>query len=379
MKIIIKIGIFLLNIIYSIFKLFKVKNKITFISRQSNTPNIDFILLSNELKSEYEIIMLCKTLDKGIFNKIKYIFHMFKQMYHIATSKVIILDTYCIPIGVLKHRKNLKVIQMWHALGAFKKFGKSIIGKGESTVNIDGVNKLKMNDLSEIMGMHKNYNYIFASSKKASEGFSEAFGYDKKYIKVLPLPRVDLIIDKKHQKEISDKIYKKYKNLKNKKNILYCPTFRKDGSDYKYIQDLIEKIDYSKYNLILKLHPLTNYDFNDKRIIIDNDFDTYEMAFISDYIITDYSAVIFEISLLNKPIYLYAYDKDSYVNKRDFYLNYDKDMPGEIYDNIEELLSNIDKNKYDKNKLIDFKERYISNCKNSYTSDIVEFIKSIIE
>ena len=85
MKIIIKIGIFLLNIIYSIFKLFKVKNKITFISRQSNTPNIDFILLSNELKSEYEIIMLCKTLDKGIFNKIKYIFHMFKQMYHIAT------------------------------------------------------------------------------------------------------------------------------------------------------------------------------------------------------------------------------------------------------------------------------------------------------
>ena len=69
------------------------------------------------------------------------------------------------------------------------------------------------------------------------------------------------------------------------------------------------------------------------------------MAFVSDYIITDYSAVIYEVSELNKPIYLYAYDKETYIDKRDFYLDYDKDMPGEILTNVDDLLDRINNNK----------------------------------
>ena len=381
MKIILKIGIFILNIIYSVLKLFPVQNKITFISRQANTPNIDFILLKKELEKDYKIVILCKTLDNGIFNKIKYFFHMFKQMYNIATSKAVVLDSYCIPIGILHHRKNLKVIQMWHALGAFKKFGKSIIGKDESKVKINGVNKLSPKELSQIMGMHKNYSYVFASSNLASKGFKEAFGCSEEMIKIYPLPRIDLILDKNNQKEISNKIYDKYKSLKSKskKNILYCPTFRKDSNDIKYINELINKVDYSKYNLILKLHPLTKHNIIDDRVIIDNEFKTYEMAFISDYIITDYSAVVYEIALLNKPIYFYAYDKDSYIDKRDFYLDYDKDMPGKIYTNIDKLLSEIENSKYDNKKLNNFLNKYIAKCDISYTEDITRFIKSIIE
>ena len=91
MIIIVKIFKFILNVIYSIFKLFKTKNRITFISRQSNSVNIDFLLLGEEINKKmkgYDVVYLCKTLDTGFLNKVKYVFHMFKQMYYISTSKV---------------------------------------------------------------------------------------------------------------------------------------------------------------------------------------------------------------------------------------------------------------------------------------------------
>ena len=51
-------------------------------------------------------------LQGGLVNKIGYVFHMFIQMYHISTSKVVVLDTYCIVASVLKHKKETKIIQI---------------------------------------------------------------------------------------------------------------------------------------------------------------------------------------------------------------------------------------------------------------------------
>jgi len=379
MRFLLKAGIIFLNIVYFFIKLFPIRNKIAFISRQSNKPNIDFELLGNKLEKNYKVVYLCKKLEKGVFNKIKYFFHMFKQMYHISTSKVVVLDSYCIPVGILKHKKGVKIVQMWHALGAFKKFGKSILDKDESNANVGEVKGISANDLSEIMGMHKNYDYIFSSSEESCIGFSEAFGYPRNKFKIYPLPRLDLIVNKDNQEKVKKKIYSKYKQLKNKENILYCPTFRKDDSDIDHIKELINKIDYKKYNLILKLHPLTKLEVNDDRVVYDKSFNTYEMAFVSDYIITDYSAVIYEVSQLKKPIFIYAYDRDTYINKRDFYLNFDKDMPGEIFTDIDKLLDKINNKDYSLSKIDRFNSRYVNKYKVSYTDDIVKFIESLMD
>jgi len=160
---------------------------------------------------------------------------------------------------------------------------------------------------------------------------------------------------------------------------LYCPTFRKTNNDIDKINELIDSIDYQKYNLVIKLHPLTNCEISDKRVVVDREFNTYEIGFVSDIIITDYSAVVFELSCLNKPIYFYAYDKIEYIDNRDFYLNYDTDMPGPISYSIKELLKDISSKKYDYRKLSFFREKYIANCKVSYTGDICAFIKKIME
>ncbi len=374
MIIIIKILKFILNIIYSIFKLFKIRNRITFISRQSNDINVDFVLLSKEINREmpdYDVVCLCKTLDSGIFNKIKYVFHMFKQMYYIATSKVVILDSYCIVISNCKHKKNLTVIQMWHAMGAFKKFGLSILNNSNSRVK--HINNKK---LANVMNMHNNYDYIFASSKCCIKYFSEAFGQSVDKFKVFPLPRLDLMVNKENIDKVTDKIYKKYPKLKNqKKNILYCPTFRENKNDYKHIKEFIDNFNYKKYNLIVKLHPLTKYRFKNDNVIFDKSFTTYEIGFIADKVISDYSAVIYEMAVMNKPMIFYAYDKNEYISNRDFYLNYDKEMPGKICLSIDELYKEIENKNYDKDKIINFKRKYIEKCKVSYTYDIIDFVK----
>lgn len=365
--IIIKFGILILNIIYSFIKLFPLKRRILFLSRQSNKESIDILLLKKELKKKdksIEIVVLCKKLESGIKNKILYFFHMFVQMYYLATSKVIILDGYSIAACTLKKKKGTTIIQMWHALGAFKKFGYSVLGKEE------GSNK----KLALTMKMHNNYDYVLTSSEETIKYFSEAFNTSKNNVIVMPLPRVDLLTSKEYKEKIKSRIIKQYPIIKKKKNILYVPTFRKDGENIDFINNLIDFVDFNKYNLIIKLHPLSKIEIKDKRIILSDKFSSVDMMMISNYVITDYSAIVFEASLLNKPIFFYPYDYEKYYKKRDFYIDYKKEMPGVIAYDAGSIINSIENNDYDLNEVKEFCKKYISFTKNKCTVNLVEFI-----
>ncbi|MDD6878701.1 MAG: CDP-glycerol glycerophosphotransferase family protein [bacterium] len=361
----IKFGILYFKFIWLFFKPLRVKNRVTFISRQSNIKSQDIVLLERGLKQKgIETVALCKKLEFNICSELKYFFHMFVQMYYLATSKVIVLDGYCILACLLKKKKNTIIIQMWHAMGAFKKFGYSVIGQGEGASI----------ELSKVMKMHNNYDYIFTSSKYTKKYFSEAFNADIEKLVVMPLPRVDLLTSSTYKASIRKKIYKKYPKLNKKKNIVYAPTFRKNEESLSCIQELINCIDYTKYNLVIKLHPLSNLNIIDNRVIIDKNFSTADMMMIADYIITDYSAIVFEAAILNKPIYFYCYDYKEYYNKRNFYLDYKRDMPGIISENPKKIIESINKNIFDERKLYEFKRKYIEIESGKSTFNIVNFI-----
>lgn len=370
MSIIIKSGILFLNIIYIFLKLFPVKNKVTFISRQSNKPLTDIKMLRDEINktSDLEVVILCKCLNPGVKSKVLYIFHMFKQMYHMATSKVVILDSYCIAASILKHKKDLKIIQMWHGLGSMKKFGYSILDRGEG----------RSSKIANLMKMHRNYDYIFVSSHNCIDFLSEAYDCNKNIMKVMPLPRVDMLCNKRLSEDKKKDILGLYPVLKNKKNILYAPTFRKNGKDIQAIYELINNIDFNKYNFIVKTHPLTEININNQNIIFDKTFETLEMITVADYVITDYSAIIYEAALNKKPIYFYTYDLDDYKDNRNFYINFEKEVPGIISKNASDIIKSIDENIYNIDYIIKFTDKYIDN-KKYCTSNIVDFILSIIE
>jgi len=367
---IIKFITLVLDLIYGMLKLLPQHHKIVIISRQSNTPSLDITMLKlkfNELHPEYKVIVLCKKIEAGFFNKISYCFHILTQMYHLATSEIVILDSYCIAVSLLTHRKNLLIIQMWHSIGTMKKFAYSILDKPEGSSS----------KIAHLMKMHKNYDYILASGDGYRTHLADGFNYPLEKIVTLPLPRVEILKDKKYAHNVKEKIYQVYPDLKKKDNIVYVPTFRKanDNEFLEALSTLSENIDYSKYNLIIKTHPLTNLsNFHSKYAIVDKTFSSFDMLFIADYVVSDYSCIIYEAAALNKPTYLYTYDYDKYMSTRDIYIDYKAEVPGPICSDAKKLLKVIENKQYDYDKLHKFLNKYVYMKGEHETEDIVNFL-----
>lgn len=358
-----------MRFIYFFFKLLKTQNKITFMSRQTDTRNIDFELLVEEIKkrdASMKTIVLNRRLEKGIKAKISYGIYMFKQMYHMATSKVIIIDSYSILVSILNQKKETKVIQIWHALGSLKKFGYSILGKKEG----------RNPKTAKVMDMHKHNDYIITSSEISKKYFMEAFNAKEEQMIVLGLPRIDFLQSKTQEKNVKEKFYSIYEELNNdKENILYVPTDRK-GKKVK-VDKVVKSIDYNKYNLIVKTHTGREIVYVDNNKIEKGIFFLgLELLHVADYIITDYSAIVYEAAVTKKPIYLYAYDYETYMDDRGTYINYKEEMPGPICTSFSEIMKLVQEKEYNIEKEQNFCNKYVENLSKNATKTLTEFIIS---
>lgn len=372
LSIILYIERFGMSFVYFFIKFFPIqKNKITMLSRQSNDINIDFKMLLDEFSNQdknIKVKVLCKEVPKNIIGRIKYCFFLIICLYHISTSKVCIIDGYSIPISCLKHKKDLKIIQIWHSLGAIKQFGKQVIGKKEGSKS----------EISKIMKIHQNYDYVLCASDATREFYKQGFGVDESKILKLGMPRIDYLLgkDEKINKKI-DNLYKDYPNLKEKKTILYVPTFRQGKSVHIY--DLINSVNTDEYNLIIKLHPLDK-TIVDSKYTINNKYSTFDLLKIADYVITDYSALSLETSILdNKQLYFYLYDIEDYKMDRGLNVNLRKEMPNYTFSNVDDIIKNIQEDNYNFEELKKFRDKYVQTVDTNNSKRIVEFTKKLME
>lgn len=359
-----------MRFVYAIFKLAPVQRKVTLISRQSDSITLDFGLIrerADELLPEYRLRVLTKKVRLTPLGVAAYGFHMLRQMYHIATSEVVLLDSYCVPVSLLRHRKSLTVIQMWHAMGLMKTAGKSALGKEEG----------RDPSLAKLLHMHDGYDYIFASSEICKEPISKVFGYTVDHMVVMPLPTVDLLRDEARRRQTVAMIREKYGLTPDKKVILYAPTFRKDerGLQAK-IDELTAAADFDRYHLFIKLHPLSTAFSKDERAIVDKEFYSVEIAMASDFVITDYSSIIYEILILGKPLFFYAFDLDEYKVNRGFFIDFEKEAPGSLYSEGAGLMGAIDSACFDLSAQKAFLEKYVELPEGSVVEKLADMIRS---
>ena len=85
--------------------------------------------------------------------------------------------------------------------------------------------------------------------------YEEGFRSDPAIVREIPLPKADLLTNREYKEAACAKLYAKYPFLEEKKNIMYCPTFRKetDERNSESIKKLIDCVDFEKYNFIYKL------------------------------------------------------------------------------------------------------------------------------
>jgi CDP-glycerol glycerophosphotransferase len=229
----------------------------------------------------------------------------------------------------------------------------------------------------------EKWDALISANSYSTEIFKRAFDF-KNTVLEIGYPRNDRLITDNNPGTIKE--IKKRLNLPlDKKIILYAPTFRDDQNEGKGKYKFELPFNISKLErqfgkdifLITRMHYLISdkLDFAGNAKFI-SDFSKYDdindLFLVSDVLITDYSSVMFDYSLLKRPMIFYPYDFDQFVDSRDYYFEYSK-MPGDIDTNQSELISSIQKNiknGFKPSKKLDEFSKQFSNRNNGHSAEL---------
>lgn len=367
-RVMIQILVSIIRFVNIIFYPLSLKEKVCIISRQANEPTLDIKLLNEQLKKKnVKTVVLTKMLNKTVPGVLSYGLQMIKQMYYIATSRVIVLDGYCILVSILPKKKNQQVVQMWHALGAIKKFG------WQNVENPDGHG----HDIAEVMCMHRNYDYVLAPGKLNGEYFAEAFRMSQEQVIYCGLPRIDFL--KHDDVELKEQMQKLYPEILRKKNVLYVPTFRKNA--VVELERLIERFDFEQYNLIIKKHFLDKGDYTwakESGAIIDEIYTSMQWLRIVEKVVTDYSAMAFEAAILKKELYIFQPDVEEYEQNVGLNIELKNEAIAKYVFKDEQQLVDELKTSYEKTKIIEFLHKYIEVDTDNCTEQLCNFLSKLL-
>lgn len=342
-------------------------NKVCMVSdsRQELSGNFEF--LDQEFKKQGRNV---EYFFKRTLGEKKSACEKFKLCKMMATSKNIIVDDFYPIVYTLKIRDKTNLIQIWHAMGAFKRVGFSRMGK------IGGPSPHSLT--------HRNYDMAITSSASIRKDYAEAFGIDIAKVHGVGVPRTDIFFDINYANKVKERLYDSYPMLKDKKVILFAPTFRGNGQksakynfdwmDYDYIAKEFGE----EYIFINKLHPFIKnvVELPEHPMFLDmtSEREINDLLFITDILITDYSSVIFEASLLDIDTVFYVPDYEIYTQGRDFYYEFDKYTYGTVAYNMQGLVEALHNPGNDVSKLEKFKQYFCEACDGSSTKKMVEKI-----
>lgn len=269
------------------------------------------------------------------------------KAFRMATSSHIFLNDNFLPLGYMKLSDKTKVVQLWHGMGSFKKFG----GSSETDLAV----------LKELEAATQNTNHILASSKNIRDNYAEAFIAPKEKVICIGCPQVDYFFREHDIAAWKEELSEQYPEMKGKKLVLYAPTFRgEEEHDKKLLEafdfDAFQKELGEDYFLMVRLHPQIQSAKVPETVANMTDYpNVRKLLCMTDILIADYSSIAVEYSLLNRPIILYAFDKDWYLSKdRGFYFDYEKTAPGPIVENMQDLIDCMKNEQWDLKKVESF-------------------------
>ena len=305
-------------------------------------------MVDNQLDRKYRIIWFIheKSLPARIpgnaeqkpYNNIMYYCYM-------ARAKVWISDSRNPDFMIRK--RNQKYIQIWHGT-PYKTLGLDI-----ENLNMAGgyVGKKKYQD--NIRSNSRQWDYMVTQNDFSIPIFQRCFDYHKTFL-TTGYPRNDVLFKKNNPEDIA--ALKKEMGIPlDKKVILYAPTYRDNQFNTELQYSFKTELDYgfmqrelsNEYVLIVKYHYFiaAKADLSDYKGFVyqmDPNEDIASLYLVSDYLITDYSSVMFDYSLLHRPMFFYCYDLENYANElRGCYFNLVEEVPGPISRTTEELIHDI--------------------------------------
>lgn len=255
----------------------------------------------------------------------------------LARSRVTVVDDYFQPMYTISPRARTRFAQVWHAAGAFKKFGYSVLDKEFG----------KTEEAVARFPIHTNYGVCLVSAMRFAPHYAEAFRQPiDRFDSSIGIPRTDVFFGAR--REAAERQVRARYPTGGRRAILYAPTFRGASvskartPDRLDLQALRHELG-TDHVLLLRQHPFvrrtSEIDPALADFVIDasDHPDINELMLMSDVLVTDYSSAMYEFSLLNRPMAFFAPDHDRYVDERGFYFEYRTGVPGPVFDTTEDL------------------------------------------
>ena len=341
-----------------------VKRQVLFTTNRADDLPPNCKAVYEALGDDVERIVMCKRLPHArSYDR--------NLMRVIEESSIIITDDYCHVLPKMKIRPQQKIIQLWHAAGAFKKFGLDYCGA----------------DIAHEKSLHKNYHAVMVSSEYVRPIYAGAFGIPVENVLALGVPRTDAFFDDREAELRKNLFFERHSELRDKKLVTYCPTFRQKAGR-QVIWD--PRIDWRAFSeglpedvtVIVKKHPLEtrNLVIGEFENIIEADgIDATTLCLVSSLMITDYSSIVFDCCILGVPTLFYCPDYQEYES--DYYSDFPGSFPGQFVEKSDELPTAI------KNALAGdslqanevFKEKYVGACDGHSTERIAAYIHQLLQ
>lgn len=277
--------------------------------------------------------------------------------YYLATSRAFIVDDYFFPIYVISPRVGTTIIQTWHACGAFKKVGYSVLDK---SFGMDAA-------LADRVAVHSNYDVCLVASQSAAPHYAEAFRQPlERFVSHLGIPRTDVFFGEERLARARAAVRRRYGLTDGRRVILYAPTFRGDSvTDARATDDLdlgiLRESLGDDHVILIRLHPFVRSrttigpDLAGFAIDASDYPDINELMLVSDVLVTDYSSAIYEFALLGRPMVFFAPDYEAYEEERGFYFDYRTGVPGPIFDTTQALAAYLRAGAFDTDRVERFR------------------------
>jgi teichoic acid ribitol-phosphate primase len=277
--------------------------------------------------------------------------------WHLATARLFVVDDHYAPMSEISPRPGTARVQVWHACGAFKRFGYSLAGKGFGSGDA----------ARAAFPVHRNYDLCLVSAAKFAPFYAEAFGQPvERFTAALGIPRTDPFFDQARALAVTQALRERYALPPDKRVVLYAPTFRgEDATAASTPVDLdlagLAAAIRDDHVLLLRAHP-----FVAGRARLDPGLDGFvvdvsaepelnDVMLVSDVLVTDYSSAMYEFGLLERPIAFFAPDHAAYERERGFYLDWPDDLPGPVFETTDGLAAWLRAGAFDLERVRRFK------------------------
>ena len=268
-----------------------------------------------------------------------------KSLWYILTSGTIILSHNPRDAHLTQKIKTRKIINLWHGVA---------VKKIELLMSDNSIDKLKLLKNNSLL-----YDIVIASSPEDKVTNIKAFGVSEEKVKITGLPRYEILKSNYFLSSTLEKENNKILTIKqNKQLVLYAPTFRENNnSTVEYILKeewaIINKFaEQSNILFGIRPHPFDNIELDSKLREYSNIYTFDTKNFIEtnlllkhvDLLIVDFSSIWIDYLLLNRPIIGFAKDYENYLkNERGFIYNYFQIFPDQFTNNINVLISLIER------------------------------------